>query len=139
MPPRIETRGSSPRPSAQVVHRLAVGMPLTRQEKSMSATVLGSRDTANDGISYEVSANLVTLAIEFYRGDPEARERPWRVSVDFVREERTLSGAGPNRRSAFLAASSRQDVLVRGGIPLPAVTWSDVERALEEAGAFRNH
>jgi hypothetical protein len=105
----------------------------------MSATISGTRDTAGDGVSYDVSANLVTLVIEFYRGDPEARERPWRVRVDFVREECTLSGAGRNRRAAFLAASSRQDVLVRGGIPLPAVTWSDVERALEEAGAFRDH
>jgi hypothetical protein len=105
----------------------------------MSATVLGSRDTGNDGVAYDVSANLVPLAIEFYRGDPEARERPWRVRVDFVREERTLSGAGQNRRAAFLAASSRQDVLVRGGVSLPAVTWSDVERALEEAGAFGSH
>jgi hypothetical protein len=105
----------------------------------MSARVLGSRAGDDDGVTYDVNAALVTLTVEFYRGDANAHEKPWRALVQFVREEHTLSGAGPNRRSAFLAASSRQDVAVRGGIPLPAVTWSDVEQALEAEGAFRQH
>ncbi len=101
----------------------------------MTATVLKSTNLGGGAVTYEVDAG-VRLSIEFTPGDPTMGEPAWRADIVFVSVEETLEGLGVNRRSALLAAASRFDVTVRHNIPLPPVNWGDLERALEDTGAF---
>jgi hypothetical protein len=101
----------------------------------MSAKMLAVTNNEGGGVTYDVDAAGAKLSIEFYRGDPDAREPAWHVDITFVAEEIIVGGEGANKHAAFIAAASREDVVVRG-VPLPAVTWGDVDRALGEAGAF---
>jgi hypothetical protein len=101
----------------------------------MSANILSVTKNKDEGATYDVDASGAKLSIEFYRGDPDAGEPAWRADITFVAEEVSIGGEGPNAHAAFMAAASREDVVVRG-VPLPAITWGDVDRALGEAGAF---
>ena len=87
------------------------------------------------GVTYDLDAAGARLAIEFYRGDLDAGEAAWRADITFVAEEFIIGGEGVNAHAAFMAAASREDVAVHQ-VPLPAIAWSDVDRALQEAGAF---
>jgi hypothetical protein len=100
----------------------------------MSAKILAVTNNAG-GATYDVDASGAKLSIEFYRGDPDAGEATWRADITFLAEEVIIGGEGANMHAAFMAAASREDVVVRG-VPLPAITWADVDRALGEAGAF---
>jgi hypothetical protein len=101
----------------------------------MSAKILAVTTGAGGDTTYDVDASGAKLSITFYRGDPDAGEPAWRADITFVAEEVIISGEGANVHSAFMAAASREDAVVRG-VPLPAVTWGDVDRALGQAGAF---
>ena len=90
-----------------------------------------------EGATYDLEASGAKLAVRFYRGDPTLNELAWRAEITFVSAETIIAGEGVNPRAAFLAAASRQEVIVRQGIPLPAIGWFDVERALEGKDAFR--
>jgi hypothetical protein len=86
--------------------------------------------------AYAIDARGAELAVEIYPGDEAAGERPWHADIRFVEEEQDLTGGDKSPRSAFLAAVSRHETMVRAGRPLPAVAWADILAALEEAGAF---
>jgi hypothetical protein len=101
----------------------------------MSAKVLSVTNGVDDAVTYDIDAAGARLAIEFYRGDPDAGEPEWRVDITFVSEEVIIGGEGKNKHAAFMAAASREDVVVRHE-PLPAIVWSDVDRALRELAAF---
>jgi hypothetical protein len=103
---------------------------------AMNAKVVKSDERADGGRTYAVEATGATLAIEFYPGDAEAGERPWHADIRFVEEEQDLTGGDVSPRSAFFAAVSRHETLVRGGHPMPAVAWADIAEALEAVGAF---
>jgi hypothetical protein len=103
----------------------------------MSAKVLAVTNNVNGGATYDLDAAGARLAIEFYRGDPDAGEPAWRADITFVAEEVIIGGEGVNVHAAFMAAASREDVAVHQ-VPLPVVAWSDVDRALRDAGAFRS-
>ena len=100
----------------------------------MSAKVLAVTNK-DGGVTYDLDAAGARLTIEFYRGDPDAGEAAWHADITFVAEEVIIGGEGVNVHAAFMAAASREDVAVHQ-VPLPAVAWSDVDRALREAGAF---
>ncbi len=101
----------------------------------MSVRIASSSLRPGGASTHAVAAGPIALTVEF---DPEGGPGPdaWLARVTFDVAEHTLSGQGPNRRAAFVAAISRFDVAVRNGHPLPAVTWTDVEDALRIAGAF---
>jgi hypothetical protein len=101
----------------------------------MSAKVLSVTNSEAGGVTYDVDAAGARLEVEFYPADRESGELEWHVGITFVSEEVVIGGGGANRHAAFLAAASREDVVVHQS-PLPAVAWSDVDHALREAGAF---
>jgi hypothetical protein len=102
----------------------------------MNAKVVKAELGGDGRRSYEVAATGATLAVELYPGDGSPGERPWHVDIRFVEEEEDLTGGDVSPRSAFFAAVSRHETMVRGGHPMPAVAWADIAEALEEAGAF---
>lgn len=102
----------------------------------MNAKIVKDEHGDDGRSTYEIEATGVALAIEFYPGDPEAGERPWHADIRFVVAGEELDGEDVNPRAAFLAAASRHETMVRGGRPMPAVAWSEIEQALEAAGAF---
>ena len=101
----------------------------------MTAKVLTVTNNEDGGVTYDVDAAGARLAIEFHRGDLDAGEAAWHADITFVAEEVIIGGEGVNVHAAFMAAASREDVAVHQ-VPLPAIAWSDVDRALHEAGAF---
>jgi hypothetical protein len=102
----------------------------------MNAKVVKAEARADGGRTYAVEATGATLAVELYPGDVAAGERPWHADIRFVQEEQDLTGGDVSPRSAFFAAVSRHETLVRGGHPIPAVAWADIAQALEAVGAF---
>jgi hypothetical protein len=102
----------------------------------MNAKVVKAEHRADGRRAYKVDARGAELAVEIYPGDPSAGERPWHADIRFVEEEQDLTGGDVGPRSAFFAAVSRHQTMVRAGRPLPAVAWADIAAALEEAGAF---
>ena len=105
------------------------------EDEAMSTKVVAVTKNEGGGATYDVDAAGAKLSIEFYRGDLDVGELTWRADISFVAEEVIIGGEGANMHAAFMPAASREDVVVRG-VPLPAITWADVDHALGEAGAF---
>jgi len=102
----------------------------------MNAKVVKAEHGADGRRAYAVEATGAVLTIELYPGNAAAGERSWHADIRFVEEEQDLAGGDVSPRSAFFAAVSRHETMVRGGHPMPAVAWADVAQVLEAAGAF---
>jgi hypothetical protein len=102
----------------------------------MNAKVVKADQGADGRRAYVVEATGAALTIELYPGNAAAGERPWHADIRFLEEEQDLTGGDVSPRSAFFAAVSRHETMVRGGHPMPAVAWADVAQVLEGAGAF---
>jgi hypothetical protein len=102
----------------------------------MGTAIVKAESRADGHRAYVVRAGGVSLAVDLYPGDEAAGERPWHADIRFVEAEQDLTGGDVSPRSAFQAAVSRHQTMVRGGRPMPVVAWAEVAQALEEAGAF---
>jgi hypothetical protein len=102
----------------------------------MNAKVVKAEQGPDGKRVYTVDARGAELSVEIYPGDQSVGERPWHSDIRFVAEEEDLTGGDKSPRSAFLAAVSRHETMVRAGHSLPAVAWADIVAALEGAGAF---
>ncbi len=103
----------------------------------VSAHLVAAAKNQGGGATYDLEASGAKITVKFYPGDPALNELAWRAEVTFLSADTIIAGEGVNPRAAFLAAVSRQEVIVRQGVPLPAIGWYDVEQALEGKDAFR--
>jgi hypothetical protein len=103
----------------------------------VNISVKGPIDGGHGHVLYDVHVDGHGFSVTFYPGVESASDDTWRADIDFSRVvSRTVGGRGATKRAAFLAAHARHADAIRRSVPLPAIDWPPVERALAAKGAF---